>query len=236
MITMSLRSVTFAPDQWYHCFSRGVDKRTIFQVPADYERFLMLLYATNSTLPIHVSVVSAQNQGRALNAVLEQERDEQYVDICAYALMPNHYHLLLRERVENGIRSFMQKLGTGYTMFFNLKYERTGTLFSGRFKAHHVETDQYLGRLVNYIHANPAELFEPGWKTGQVRNENNLRKSLREYRYSSLSDFEGYDRPESAILNISPLLEVIENKPSFATLLEDARIYHAGLREIKARP
>jgi len=61
------------------------------------------------------------------------------VDILVWCLMPNHYHLILRQRRDNGIVLFMQKLGSGYTNYFNLKYKRVGSLFQGRFKAVLVE-------------------------------------------------------------------------------------------------
>ena len=92
---MSHHATPFAPDEWYHCFNRGVDKRIVFTNPEDYERFLMLLYACNSREPIHISNVY---QGRTLvDLVAAVARKETLVDIGAYCLMPNHYHLLLRE-------------------------------------------------------------------------------------------------------------------------------------------
>jgi putative transposase len=220
------RNIILAPDEWYHCYNRGVDKRKIFMEHNDYRRFQMVLYAANSVRPIHISSVEQNSiQGPTLNSVLEQERDERLVDIGAYALMPNHYHLLLRERIPGGVTSFMRKLGTGYTMFFNIKYERTGALFSGKFKAKHVATDAYIGRVVNYIHANPAELYESRWKEGVVKNESRLQKLLLAYPFSSLIDYVHPSRPESALIELESVLDVLEERPSFKTLLTDALIY-----------
>ncbi len=195
----------------------------IFQEAADYQRFQMLLYVCNSTIPIHLSEIAKRPQGLALGEVISEIRGEQFVDIGAYALMPNHHHLLLRERVEGGTTAFMQKLGTAYTMYFNKKYERTGSLFSGKFKAKHVATDEYFARIVNYIHGNPAELHEPGWKNGLIRDERRLKQFLSSYRFSSLPDHDTEDeRVEGHLINKNSVLELIGYTPTFETLMEDA--------------
>jgi len=150
------------------------------------------------------------------------------VDLGAYALMPNHHHLLLRELIEGGITSFMRKLGTGFTMFFNLKYERTGALFSGRFKAKHIEDDSHFQRTVHYIHSNIAELYEPRWKDGVIENENELRRNMLSYPYASLVDYEGIERIESALINKNAVLDLFEDKPDFNALLEDARAFYGN--------
>jgi len=193
----------------------------------DYERFQMLLYTCNSIKPFHISNLSQHvNQGPALPYVLEQIRDSALVDIGAYCLMPNHLHLALREVLPGGITAFMQKLGTGYTMYFNKKYERTGSLFSGRFKAKHVSSDAYLKRLINYIHANPAELYEPKWKEGVIKNSERLEKRLNAYPYSSLPEYEGADRPHHKLVSKDALLEVLDYSPSIKSLLNDARAFY----------
>ncbi len=140
--------------------------------------------------------------------------------------MPNHYHLLMRELAENGITTFMRKLGTGYTMYFNKKRERTGALFSSKFKSRHVHSNEYFRRVINYIHANPAELFEPGWKHGLVRDERNLERALVSYPYSSYPDYcAGHSRIHAAIITKDAVLELLEEWPTFAGLLEDASTF-----------
>jgi putative transposase len=224
---MSMRTVTFANDEWYHVCTRGVDKRPIFMDERDAERFIMLLYAGNSTTPIHISNLR-KHQGPALVEVLEQKRGEQFVDIGAYSLMGNHLHLAVLQRLENGISSFMQKIGTGYTMYFNKKYERTGTLLSGRFRAQHIGSDQYLRRVINYIHANPAELFEPGWKAGVIGDEGILREKLLQYPFTSLPEYENISRAQSDIINKQSLLSFMEKPPSLDGIFEDARTFYAS--------
>ncbi len=226
-VAMSIRAVSFAPGEWFHCFTRGVDKRKIFMEESDCERFQMLLYTCNSASSIHISNLShVARQGPALSHVLRHPRGKPLVDIGAYCLMANHPHLLLREKDYGGISAFMQKLGTGYTMYFNKKYGRIGALFSGRFKAVHVASDAHFRRVVNYIHANPAEIYEPGWKKGIVRNIAKLEKDVQAYPYSSLPDYERVTRPHTTILNIAAVTELVDANPSFKTLLKDARDFY----------
>jgi len=135
--------------------------------------------------------------------------------------------LLLREVIDGGVSLFMQKVGTGYTMFFNKKYERIGTLFSSRFKALHIGTDQYLQRAANYIHANAAELYEPRWKDGIIQDRKKLKEKLLAYQFSSLLDYEyeNVARPHKSIINVVALSEVLDQALSFETLMEEAEIY-----------
>ena len=126
----------------------------------------------------------------------------------------------------------MQKLCTGYTMYFNTKYERTGALLSGTFKSKHVSDDRYLKHLVSYIHLNPAELFNPKWKIGQ-ENPHKIKKNLEEYRYSSLPDFFGQKRLESSIIG-ETLFDLYETIPTLSEIVEDAHAYHQ--ENIKVKP
>jgi putative transposase len=230
---MSMRPLQFAPDEWFHCFTRGVDKRQIFMDEHDAERFQMLLYTCNSAKPIHISNLFHEAQkSPTLSHVLAIPRDKPLVEIGSYCLMPNHPHFLLKETDYGGITAFMQKLLTAYSMYFNKKHARTGALFSGRFKAIHVATDSHFRRVVNYIHANPAELYEPGWKKGIIRNESLLKKKLMTYPYSSLLEYEDVRRPESVIVNMESTMEHLDRRPSFKALLDDARIFCRQERDL----
>ena len=76
------------------------------------------------------------------------------MQIICYALNKNHFHLLLKQLAERGIEKFMHRLGTGFSMYFNLKYRRSGSLFQGKFKAIHINSNEYLLRLSAYINLN----------------------------------------------------------------------------------
>lgn len=108
----------------------------------------------------------------------------------------------------------MQKLSTGYSMYFNKRHERSGVLFQGKFKAKHVDTDVYLKYLFSYITLNPIDLMQSDWETSGIENHENAQKFLNEYLYSSYIDYRGISRPETAI--ISP-----ESAPSYHLSIQD---------------
>src|SRR3989338_5483185 len=99
--------------------------------------------------------------------------------------MPNHFHLLLKEIEMGGISQFMGKLSTAYSMYFNKKYERTGSLFEGRFKSSRIANDNYLHYLFAYIHLNPIKLIEPMWKEKGINDFARAKEFLGRYNYSS---------------------------------------------------
>ncbi len=146
----------------------------------------------------------------------EERGDELLVDICAYCLMPNHFHLLLRERVEGGISRFMQKLTTAYTMYFNKRYERSGTLLQGRFKATHASRDEYLSYLVAYIHLNPVKLIEPLWKESGIADRDYAEDYLASYTFSSYPDYLGQDRAQNRLLDMKALPINCDSPKSFS--------------------
>jgi putative transposase len=207
------RKGSFSPGEFYHVYNRGTERRMIFMSDHDSERFIGLLYLSNGTKNIHIS----NHQGSALMDWLSEERgDELLVDICAYCLMPNHFHLLLRERVEGGISRFMQKLTTAYTMYFNKRYERSGTLLQGRFKATHASRDEYLSYLVAYIHLNPVKLIEPLWKESGIADRDYAEDYLASYTFSSYPDYLGQDRAQNRLLDMKALPINCDSPKSFS--------------------
>lgn len=128
---MPYREPIFFDGGHYHVYSRGCEKRLIFLNQGDYKRFL---------------------------ARLKDYKDEFNVSILCYCLMPNHYHLLIKQSDSGSVRKFVYKLNLAYAMYFNKKYDRVGPLFQGRFKAKLIDKDQYLLHLSRYIHLNPLVL------------------------------------------------------------------------------
>lgn len=215
----------FAPDEWYHCYSRGVDKRKVFETSRDYQRFIQTLYLCNSIVPIHQDDL----RGYSHVDILGYPRDKNLVRIATYCLMPNHFHLLLQENTKAGITRFMRKVGTAYTMYFNIKNNRTGNLFIKPFRSKRVGNENYLKHLPHYLHLNPADIFEPGWKSGRIQNIKTLKKKLVEYSYSSLSDYCGTNRPERKILSESAMCLFADDSPP-TKFISDAAAYYQELR------
>src|SRR3989344_795363 len=165
---MPRRKITFVEKELYHICNRGVEKRDIFLDDKDYFRAIHDLYEFNDTSPalnLYYKTASLQSY-----ETRSRKMRNPIVEILAFVLMPNHYHLLLRQTKENGIVEFMQKFGGGYAMYFNKKYERVGSLFQGPFKAIHVINNAHFLHLPFYIHANPLDLKFPEWRERKIKN------------------------------------------------------------------
>lgn len=141
---MASRTDVFAPGEIYHCYNRGVDKRIIYEDQQDYIYFLKMLRHFNTS--------------KVLGKLRLQELQEPVnppVTLLSYCILPNHYHLLLRcNTEEGGVSKYLQRVGGGYTMYFNQKYQRSGSLFQGKFKSKLIDSDLYLKHILAYVRYN----------------------------------------------------------------------------------
>jgi len=217
------RKLTFAPGEFYHIYNRGTDKRVIFLDERDYRRFQFLLYTANNNEVIRLdNFLKKLKQGRSLLEMFAIPRGETLVDIGGYCLMPNHFHLLLHEKQDNGISTFMKKLLTAYSMYFNKRHERTGGLFEGRFKAKHADTDEYLKYLFAYIHLNPVKIIAPEWKKTGISDKDAAVTYLESYQFSSYIDYTKKGvRPERNILNPDAFPEYFKELNSFEDFIKE---------------
>ncbi len=181
-----LRKDIFENNYIYHVYNRGVDKRNVFRDKADYERFIFSLDRFN--LPERVT-----NTYRRLDQQINSEMAPPLIHVHAYCLMPNHYHLIIEQLVDGGISKFLQKVMTGYTMYFNKRYEKSGVIFQGRTKSKLVNDDNYLRWLKDYLALNPLDLCENGWKEKGITNENKAREFLQNYKWRSNYDYSTAD-------------------------------------------
>lgn len=143
------RRDALTPGEYYHIFNRGIEKRRIFYKNTDYQRFINNLTLFNTNKPSWL--VHDMNEA---GIDFCPDEDERLIDLVAYCVNPNHFHLLVRENQENGIAIFMKKICTGYAMYFNKKNERTGILFQGRFKSVHIESNDLLLYISAYVNCN----------------------------------------------------------------------------------
>jgi putative transposase len=213
------RKNEFAIGEYYHLYNRGVDKRVIFNNPSDYWRFLALLYLGNSQKEVCLGDYSKEE--RQLINLFNEKNDKKLVSIGAYCLMPNHFHLLVREEMENGTSTFMKKLLTSYSMYFNKKYERTGTLFEGRFKSKHIGEDRYLEYLFSYIHLNPLKIIDHDWRENLNFDKTKAKNFLDNYRYSSYQFYCNKKHPENKILGAYNFPTYFENRNSFQVFIDN---------------
>jgi len=189
-----MKKPIFTNNQIYHVYNRGVEKRKIFIDDKDYLRFIHDLFEFNDeavakNLFFYFNRSTSEVQPHYLKP--ERKPRKLLVEVLIFCLMPNHFHLLIKQKKNNGVVKFMQKIGTGYTMYFNQRYERVGPLFQGRFKAKLVNQESHLIHLPYYLHCNPLDLESPEWREKEIKNYKKAMSFLEKYRWSSFLDYIG---------------------------------------------
>jgi putative transposase len=197
---MSIRPTPFVTGEYYHLYNRGNSKQVIFNDEQDHLYFINLLMIVNSK----------QRVKSGVNKSVDPE--EKVISIGAYCLMPNHFHILVKQEKDGGITVFMQKLLTGYSMYYNKKYARTGSLFEGKFKSKYAGIDTYLKYLFSYIHLNPLKIIDKNWKIEVLHAKRFDFEFLLKYPYSSFSEYytRGYE-----LVNREAFPDYFPNKASF---------------------
>lgn len=217
---MPLREINFVEGEYYHIYNRGNSKQKIFLDNKDRERFLKLLYLCNSKERIDFN-----------NDIVKRKIDawdfgkgEPIINVGAWVLMPNHFHLYITPRVEktnawrsseNAVSYYMHRVLTAYSKYFNAKYQRTGSLFEGKFKSVHINKDNQAKYLFSYIHLNPLKLVDPKWKEGGIKNKKKALDFLGSYKWSSYLDYLEVIRPENKIIDRINFLNYFDTKSDF---------------------
>lgn len=169
----------FAAGEIYHVYNRGVGKMDIFR---DRDDFGLILTRLREALFPGESDNGHHCQNNGAHCICKKKERRKKLPagaftLIAYCLMPNHYHLLIRQNTEVPISALMLGVFGGYSKCFNKKYDRVGSLFQDQFKAVRIDTDEYLRWVSAYIHANPHVA--------------KLVTKLEDYPYSSYCDYVG---------------------------------------------
>jgi len=200
----------FENGELFHITAKRAGNELLFYDEDDYFRGIFSIYEFNNANPVSIWLRRQQReafkklaradlamslQGLPLQSSgLELDKRDRLVEVVAFALMPNHIHLLLRQLKEKGISIYMQKMGSGYATYFKEKYGvmPKGHFFQDRFNAVHIENDSQLATALVYIFTNPVALIEPGWKERGVADIAKSIEFLEEkYRWSSYWDMLG---------------------------------------------
>ena len=185
----------------------------IFLTMDDILRFVKAMYIFNGTNNLIYRDVKDLSYGK-----IEELRGEPIIDIGAWCLMDNHIHLLVRERVKDGISKFMSRLMTAYAKYFNAKNERSGVLFESRFKSRHIDDSLYRDYLFAYINLNPVKKSEPEWKKDGILNISGAKMIMENYYQCSYYDYVIGERKESVILNKDAFPKHWNDIKSFETM------------------
>lgn len=211
-----------ATGEYYHLFNRGNAYQPIFLNIRDYRRFLTTLdYYRYFSPPLRLSkyLLMGKEQREKIIASLGQKGDFM-VEIICLCLIPNHFHLLLKQSEEKGISRFMSLLQNSYTKYFNVKRKRVGSIFQGQFKAVRVETDEQLIHLSRYIHLNPYSSF-------LVKST----EELKTYPWSSFSDYLG--KNQYSFLKKKLISDFFKSSEDYQKFVFNQADYQRRLGEIK---
>jgi putative transposase len=170
-----------APAEYYHIFNRGMQKQVIFNSDDDKFRFLFLILTFQSDVIIkNISRELRESVQHSMLHIKPELRESiikaRTVELNVVTLMPNHFHIIVKELKEGGVAKYMQRVLNSYTKYFNIKYTKSGHLFQNSYKSVYIENDFQLLHTSGYVHKNPKEIME--WKN-----------KLEEYPFWSLNLF-----------------------------------------------
>jgi len=188
-----------APESYYHVYARGVNKQKIFLDATDYKHFLGLFDRYLSKNPV------IGKDGALYPNYLD------HIEILAYCLMSNHFHLLVYQYELPFMEKFMRSQMTSYSKYFNLKYKRTGPMFENRYKAVRIDQDSYLQHITRYIHLNP--------------------RFWERYRYSSLRYYR--DGNEPYWLRPDKVLDLFASRQAYIEFAANYEELHAMFSDLK---
>lgn len=187
-----------------HACNRGFNKHTVFEKDADFCRFVESLYKFNNK--------NGAVRFRGKNLFADPPPQDRIVDILKWSLLPNHYHILLHEKVDGGAVEFIKRLGNGYTKYFNIRNERSGYLFQNSAKIIPIETARHFLHIPFYVELNPLDVFDKNWRSNGVKNVSGALAFMKSYRWSSYRDYEG-KRDFSSLLSRDTFYDLFETDP-----------------------
>ena len=214
-----MRKTPLVNGEFYHIFNRGVAQVPVFLCKKDYIQATSSLFFYNSSnVPIKFSrykTLSIEDKESVIKKGSELTR---LVKIVCYALMPNHFHLLVQQISDNGISTLLRKFTDSYSKYFNTKYERVGPLFQGVFKSKHIDSENQLVHVSRYIHLNPLTSF--------VVDE----KEFLSYEWSSMKD---YLIKKSDVIYSEPVLFHFNSPDEYIKFVMNQTDYQRKLKQIE---
>ena len=215
-----MRKEHLVNNEYYHIFNRGVDKRELFLGRDDKERFFQSMVEFNVANPIGSIFENSFRKDKNNPLGNSVPKQDKLVEFVCYCVNPNHYHFLLKQLIDNGVEKFMHRLGVGYTNYFNKRYDRTGSLFQGRYKAVHIDSNKYLLHLSAYINLNnkvhKLGNSVPKWMSSWEEYKNNTdgfcEKDIVLGQFNNAAEYKDFAE--------SSLMDILERKEMEKFLLE----------------
>lgn len=208
---MPYRTTPLVTREFYHVYNRGLAKQNIFTQNRDYTRFVKSLFYYQIQNPKPKFSLYQISKNHPI------DENKKIVDIICYCLMPNHFHLLLRQNIDGGISELMRRFTHSYAKYLNVKYNHFGPIFQGMFKVAHIETDEQLLHLSRYIHLNPLTA--------------NLITNLKLYPWSSYNTYLGQTDNPNISKNL--VLDLFKSGVGYEQFVLDQADYGRTLELLK---
>jgi len=216
-----LRKEIFIPGEYYHIYIRTIFGISEFKDPQNANKLAQNFLLANSTNSTRAFDYLRETREPVFERAIEISREgEKFVDVICYSIMPNHYHLLLKEVRENGIVDFVRRCNTSVAKYINIKNERKGPLFESKFNSKHVDSNEYLLHLSVYIHLNPLDfLVGKEWREHGLKDWKSSKEKLLAYPWSSLGSFLNEKNKNLIISDMDIILGQFNNKKEYESFL-----------------
>lgn len=216
---MQTRKVVFATNELYHIYNRSIAKEQIFRTLFHFHHFSQTINYYRFPQSLRLSEFNKLSSEAKKAYLFTVEKKISLVEIYAFAFMPNHYHFLLKQLVENGIKQFISVIQNSYAKYFNKRHERNGSLFQSPFEGRWIQTDEQFMHVSRYIHLNPVTSYKI------TINE------LSSCPYTSFADYAGLQK--TPWLNTHFLSQMFPKKEKYRKFVEDQVDYQRTLALIK---
>lgn len=208
---MPYRIIPFVNGEFYHLFTRGVEKQITFSDRRDYSHFIEALFYYQIQNP------KPRFSTHRRSKLFPIDTSKKIAEIICYCLMPNHFHLLVKQLQDGGISELMRKLLLSATKYRNTKYNRQGSVFQVPFKAVLIESEEQLLHVSRYIHLNPLVSL--------------LTKDLKSYPWSSYLDFIGLN--DNTAVKKEEILNFFKSPKDYEKFVLNQADYGMQLEKIK---
>lgn len=216
---MPIRKELLVNGEIYHVYNRSVGNLEIFSAKREFFRSFDLLNYYRFEQPLKFSKFKTLSWKNKKNYLEKIKKSSPLVEIYAYAIMPDHYHILLKQLKDQGIKNFISDFQNGFAKYFNIKNESRGSLFVNPFKAKRITSDQIFTHLCRYIHLNPVTSY-------LIKFE-----SLKTHPMTSFPHYFGIEG--KGLVNTEFLLKMFGSKDSYYKFVANQEDYQKKLRMVK---
>lgn len=216
---MNIKSVILATNEFYHIFNKTVANELVFDNKYHLKRILSLVNFYRFETSISFSKFKSLSKNNQENVIQKLRKTTPLVAIYAFAFMPQHYHLLIKQLKVNGIKNFVSNIQNGMAKFFNIKFKRKGSLFCHSFQRVHVGTEEQFIHLSRYIHLNPVTSY-------LIKLEN-----LDFYPFTSFPNY--LSNKNCSFVDLNCILNSFGNIKGYKKFVYDQKDYQRRLQKIK---